>query len=84
MRKQIRWFTRLEDGTKRDARVSIGAGKLKWQFKLADEPAWDYDTPPSAEDWETLLDRAEAKYRRNSMPLKDVDLIRKGMQRAKQ
>jgi len=82
MRRPISWTERCSDGVKREIRVSFSGGKLKWQSKRADHERWDYDTPPSSEDWTHLLEHAEGKYRRNRIPYHVVELIRKTMPRA--
>lgn len=83
MRRQVCWVEKLEDGVRREIRVSFPGGrKLKWQFKRSDSPLWDYDSPPSAEDWAQLLERAEHRYNRRRMPISDVDLIKTLMREA--
>ncbi len=79
MRRPISWTARVEDRVKREVRVSFSGGKLKWQFKRSDQEQWDYDSEPSASDWKDLLAHAEARYRRNRIPHKVVELIRKNM-----
>ena len=56
MKKILSWTVRLEDGIKRETRVQVHARDLKWQFKRYDEEQWDYDTPPSSDDWDRLED----------------------------
>ncbi len=46
----------MADGVKREVRVTIRGGHLKWQFKRADEECWDYDHKPEAADWDALED----------------------------
>jgi len=77
MNRQICWTERLEDRVKREVRVTVIQGSVKWQFKRSDEERWDYDSPPSAADWETLLEHAENRYRRRTCSHKDLDLIRR-------
>ena len=79
MRKNIAWTERIENRVKREVRVSSFGNKLKWQYKRSDEDAWDYDTPPTAHDWNSLVEHAEAGYRRNRIPRKIIDLIKKNM-----
>ena len=75
--KQVCWVGKLEDGIRRDVRVSfIGRGKLKWQFKRSDAALWDYDSPPTAEDWSELERRVDAAYQRRHLPYKHLELIR--------
>ncbi|MDD4872620.1 MAG: hypothetical protein PHR77_18880 [Kiritimatiellae bacterium] len=83
MRRQICWVEKLEDGIKRDIRVSfVGGGKIKWQFKRSDMAEWDYDTPPALDDWDALLIRSEGRYNRRRMPLTDLELVRKARKEA--
>ncbi len=44
----------MADGVKREVRVSVESRRAKWQFKRADEDRWDYDSSPTAEDWNAL------------------------------
>ena len=83
MRKQICWLEKLEDGIKREIRVSFpGGGKIKWQFKMSDREEWDYNSPPTLDDWDNLLSRAEARYNRRGIPFKELDLIQKARKEA--
>ena len=78
MRRQICWEEKLEEGVKREIRISFpGGNKIKWQFKRSDMAEWDYDSPPTLEDWDALLTRSEARYTRRRMPFKDLELVRK-------
>ena len=64
MKHKISWTKRCEDGVKREVRVEIAAGHMKWQFKRADWERWDYDSAPTKEDWdelEDILTRREAR-----------------------
>lgn len=54
MKRKISWTRRCEDGIKREVRVMISRGGIKWQFKRADEEHWDYDSAPTKEDWDAL------------------------------
>jgi hypothetical protein len=54
MPRRISWTRQTEDGVKRETRVRVEAGAIKWQFKRADEDKWDYDSPPTNDDWDTL------------------------------
>ena len=56
MSKQISWTTKLPDGAKREVRVTVDVHQSKWQFKRSDEEEWDYDSSPTAEDWDMLED----------------------------
>ena len=83
MRRQICWVEKLDDGIKREVRVSFeGGSKIKWQFKKSDTPEWDYDSTPTSEDWDALVLRSEGRYNRRRMPFSDLELVRKGRNRA--
>lgn len=77
MRKTVDWTQKLEGGVRREVRVSIGSGRVKWQFYRSDVGRWDYTTPPTAEEWDELLARMESRYFRRRVPFKDLELIRK-------
>jgi hypothetical protein len=77
MKRNIEWKEKTEDGVKRTVRICFpGQGKVKWQFKRADEERWDYDTPPTSEDWKNLEEKVDALYNRRRAALRDRDLIR--------
>lgn len=78
MKRDIEWNERQEDGVKRFTRVKFpGNGVIKWQFKRADEERWDYDTPPTAEDWKTLEEKVDKLYHRRRAALRDWELVKK-------
>jgi len=77
MQRQVCWFDRLEDGIKREVRVTVQQGKVKWQFKRATDERWDYDSLPSKDDWNTLLAKLEDRYNRRSVAFDDLELARK-------
>lgn len=56
MKRKTSWTKKLDDGAKREVRVQIHHNSLKWQFKRSDEERWDYDTPPTEDDWNELED----------------------------
>ena len=77
MKADIEWVEKT-DGIKRKIRITfIGHGKVKWQFKRSDEEMWNYDTPPSASDWDTLEEKMEALYNRRRASFKNLELVRK-------
>ena len=77
MKADIEWVEKLDGGVKRKIRVTfIGKGKMKWQTKRSDEDSWDYDTPPSSDDWKTLEGKVEALYNRRRTPYKNLELVR--------
>ena len=76
MKRNIEWKDKTEDGVRRDVRVLFpGKGQVKWQFKRADEERWDYDTPPSSEDWTTLQEKVRNLYQRNRCARRDLEAI---------
>lgn len=78
MRRPMCWTERLEEGVKRDVRVTFeGRGEIRWQSKRSDQESWDYDTPPSVADWASLLARAEDWYRRRRLPLNHLETVRR-------
>jgi len=76
MNRPVEWNSKLPDGGKRRVRVSFFSGKLKWQFQLDGEP-WDYDSPPTMEDWETLKADIYNRYQRRRATQKEWDLTQK-------
>ena len=78
MKADIEWVDKLENRVKRTARLTfLGQEKVKWQTKRSDEEFWDYDTPPTAEDWEHLETKMASLYNRNRMPFEKLELIRR-------
>ena len=62
MKADIEWVEKLENGIKRKIRITfLGKGNMKWQTKCSDEEIWDYDTPPSTEDWDTIESKMESR-----------------------
>jgi hypothetical protein len=53
--RKISWTLRCEDGVKREVRAEVSAHGIKWQFKRKDEERWDYDSLPTADDWDELM-----------------------------
>ena len=78
MKADIEWIEKLDDGVKRKIRITfLGKGKMKWQTKRSDEEMWDYDTPPSPEDWNHLEEKVGSLYNRRRIPFKNLELVRK-------
>ena len=78
MKADIEWVEKLDGGIKRKIRITfLGKGKMKWQTKRSDEEMWDYDTPPSADEWSTLEEKMEALYNRRRESFKNLELVRK-------
>ncbi len=77
MKADIEWVEKLEGGVKRKIRITfLGKGKMKWQTKRSDEDFWDYDTPPTSDDWNSLEEKMEALYNRRRTPFKNLELVR--------
>lgn len=76
MKRTIEWVEKVEGGIKRKVRVGFpGHGKVKWQFKRSDEEQWDYDSPPTAEDWSMLEEKVDALYHRRRAPYDVLQLV---------
>ncbi len=56
MKRKTSWTHKCEDGVKREVRVELHHGTIKWQFKRKDEESWDYDSKPTKKDWDALED----------------------------
>ncbi len=78
MKADIEWVDKPEAGVKRKVRITfMGRDKMKWQTKRSDEDFWDYDTPPSAEDWDAIEEKVDSLYHRRRLPYKRVELVKK-------
>jgi len=78
MRRPVCWVERIEDGIKREVRVSFeGGGRIRWQAKRSDEEAWAYDVAPTDAEWAELEANMERRYRRRNAPLKHLELVRR-------
>lgn len=78
MHRQICWTEKNEDGVRREVRVTVCRGDIKWQFKSDDDERWDYTTPPTPADWDNLLERAENRYQRRNISYEDCLRVRRG------
>ena len=76
MMRQVCWVEKLDDGVKREIRVAVERGHLKWQFKRSDADAWDYTSPPTREDWDNFLGRMEDRYQRRNVSFDDLERVR--------
>ena len=77
MRRPVCWTHRTEDGVKREVRVHFtGSRGIRWQVRRSDDPEWHYDVVPTEEDWDCIEAAMDARYRRRSAPLKDIELVR--------
>ncbi len=81
MRRQVRWTERETDGVAVDIRVSVQAGRVRWQFLRADQERWDYDRAPTPEQWDSLEQRLRNRYQRGQIGLtKELEWVRKARQ----
>lgn len=78
MKADLEWVEKIEGGVKRKVRITfLGKGNMKWQSKRSDEDMWDYDTPPTADDWNHLEEKMESLYNRKRASFKNLELVRK-------
>ena len=78
MKRDIEWVEKLDGGIKRKVRITFaGHEQIKWQFKRSDEDQWNYDTPPTPDDWATLEEKVEGLYNRRRLPFKHVELVKR-------
>lgn len=75
MRRPLCWTEKLEDGVKREVRVSFQGRGLHWQWKRSDEEKWVYDAPLTATDWDSLESLAQNWYVRHRLPREHLDRI---------
>jgi hypothetical protein len=83
MRRPLCWTEKLEDGVKREVRVSFHGKGLRWQWKRSDEEAWSYDPPLTDSDWDQLEALAMNWYTRHRLPIEHVERIRRLRQEAR-
>lgn len=67
----------MEDGEKREIRVTVMRDKVKWQFKRESEEQWDYNSPPSRSDWDELMQKVENRYHRRTASHANLILVRR-------
>jgi hypothetical protein len=78
LKADLEWTEKLDGGIKQKVRITfVGRSGIKWQFLRSDAERWDYDSPPTPENWETLEQNHEALYTRRRLPLKRLELARK-------
>jgi len=77
MQRQICWVERLEEGVKREIRVTVLNKEIKWQFKRSDEERWNYDGPPTQGDWDLLLEKVHNRYHRRTASHANLELTRR-------
>ena len=83
MIRQVCWTEKLDDGDKREIRVTVDSREVKWQFKLSSAEKWDYATPPSLVDWDNLLERMENRYQRRNVSFDDLKRVRQARANAR-
>jgi hypothetical protein len=78
VKRNVEWVEKLEDRVKREVRVSFpGKRQVKWQFKRSDEERWDYDTPPTLDEWDILEERLSGMYNRRRASFETLELVRR-------
>jgi hypothetical protein len=77
MRRPLCWTEKLDDGVKREVRVSFQGKGIRWQWKREDEEKWVYDAPPTALDWDNLDALAQNWYTRHRLPIEHIERIRR-------
>ena len=83
MQQSVDWTDRTEEGIKREVRVTVARQQVKWQFRLASEELWDYASPATAEDWDTLLQKMKNRYQRRNVSYSDLQLVTRLHQKAR-
>ena len=74
MRKNIGWQERQDD-VKYEIRVIFdGGGRIRWQRIAKHLEHWEA-FEPGPEQWQTLLEKTQARYVRRQAPYKDLQLI---------
>jgi hypothetical protein len=81
MKTKLSWTLRDEDRVKRETRVEVTEGNIKWQFKRADEEKWDYDRNPVAQDWDELEEIMERR-RGRGRAVKMSEIIKRARREA--
>lgn len=76
MRRPISWTEKTPEG-KREIRVNITADSIKWQFLAPGAERWDYDTPPSEEDWQTLEEKIANLMQRGHFFAAELELVKR-------
>lgn len=76
MRRPISWTEKTPEG-KKEIRVAVTADTVKWQFLFPGAEKWDYDTPPTEEDWLTLEEKIANLMQRGHFFQAELDLVKK-------
>ncbi len=77
MRRPIGWKDKTEAGLRREVRVSFHAERVKWQFLVEGAEKWDYDTPPTEEDWMRLEGHLADRWQRGHCLEAEMDLVKR-------
>ncbi|HQC52517.1 MAG TPA: hypothetical protein PLE92_05240 [Lentisphaeria bacterium] len=77
MRRRIGWKDKTEDGLRREVRVRVHAGQVKWQFLVEGSGKWDYDTPATEADWLRLEGHLADRWQRGQCLEEEIDLVKR-------
>ena len=58
MTLELGWWARDADGRRYQVRAQIFGGAITWARKQGHHQPWEPYGPPTAEDWDLLLDQA--------------------------
>ena len=75
MQNPINWFERLENGTKREVRVTVARQRVVWAFRVLGVDDWEEQTQPSAELWDDLLQKMKDRYQRRRATALEIVLV---------
>ena len=75
MQNPINWFETLENGTRREVRVTVARQKVVWAFRVRGEDYWEDQTQPSAELWDDLLQKMKDRYQRRRATALEIELV---------
>lgn len=81
MNRPVEWNYKNEEGLKCRTRVTFFSGMIKWQFQK-DKESWDYNKPPTVQDWEQLLDEIQRRHQRRRATQKELELTEAGYKQA--
>jgi len=77
MRRPIGWIDKNGPDGPREVRVSFRAEDIKWQFLTKGNVNWDYDTPPSEENWQELEEKLLQLIQRGHIFDRELAITRK-------
>jgi len=75
MQNPINWFDRLENGAKREVRVTVARKRVVWAFRVLGADYWEEVTQPGAEHWDDLLQKMKDRYQRRRATALDLELV---------